>query len=231
MLSTRSEEYIEGPRHAVVTSDDNGAVLQIVSYFLIVVAILATLLRLFLRVNIAQAAGFDDGLACLAMVCDLPLRMNSCVDSVVDTPSQLFAVGEVIATSSGVEKGLGTKVDLLSDGRILDVKKARTTCESLVGASPLTGPNSQDVYVALILYILAIAASKGSALFFIQRLVASKLHRLALRALGVILAVWTVASVLTTSLRCGLPHPWERPEGECLAMVRVSPGHLDYTQL
>lgn len=85
--------------------------------------------------------------------------------------------------------------------------------------------------MALILYLLAIAASKGSALFFIQRLVASKLHRLVLRALGVLLVVWTVASVLTTSLRCGLPHPWERPEGECLDMVRESHGHLEFMRL
>ena len=68
MLSPRSGEYIEGPRHAVVTPDDNGAVLQIVTYFLIVVAILATLLRLFLRVNVAHGAGLDDSLACLATV-------------------------------------------------------------------------------------------------------------------------------------------------------------------
>lgn len=73
MLASRSEEYIEGPRHAVVTSDDNGAVLQIVTYFLIVVVAMATLLRLFLRVNVAHAAGPDDGLACLALVSTLPL--------------------------------------------------------------------------------------------------------------------------------------------------------------
>ena len=71
MLATRSEDYVEGPRHAVVTPDDNGAVLQIVTYFLIVVAALATLLRLFLRVSVAHAAGLDDGLACLALVSTL----------------------------------------------------------------------------------------------------------------------------------------------------------------
>ena len=76
MLSTRSGDYVEGPRHAVVTPDDNGAVLQIVTYFLMVVAILATLLRLFLRVNVAYAAGVDDGLACLAMVSTFLLRTD-----------------------------------------------------------------------------------------------------------------------------------------------------------
>lgn len=83
MLSTRSGEYIEGPRHAVVTPDDNGAVLQIVTYFLIVVAILATLLRLFLRVKVAHAAGVDDGLACLAMVNTLLLRIDCSVPDIL----------------------------------------------------------------------------------------------------------------------------------------------------
>jgi hypothetical protein len=68
MLSTLPDKFTERPRHAVVTSDNNGAVLQIISSFLMVVIILATLLRLILRVNIVHAAGYDDGLACLALV-------------------------------------------------------------------------------------------------------------------------------------------------------------------
>lgn len=83
MLSTRSGDYVEGPRHAVVTPDDNGAVLQIVTYFLIVVAVLATLLRLFLRVNVAHAAGIDDGLACLAMVSKLLPQMDCSVANIL----------------------------------------------------------------------------------------------------------------------------------------------------
>lgn len=78
------------------------------------------------------------------------------------------------------------------------------------------------MYVAAILYILAIATSKASALFFIKRLVASKLHRMVIHMLSVILIIWAIASVLTTALRCGLSHPWARAEGECLDMVSVS---------
>jgi hypothetical protein len=40
---------------------------------------LATLLRLVLRVNVAHAAGLDDGLACMALVRTLPLVMGCCV--------------------------------------------------------------------------------------------------------------------------------------------------------
>lgn len=76
--------------------------------------------------------------------------------------------------------------------------------------------------MAAILYILAVAASKGSALFFIKRLVASKLHRTAISALSVILAIWAIATVLITALRCGLPHPWIKGEGECLSIVSIS---------
>jgi len=68
MLPNLSSEYAEGSRHATVTLDNNGAVLQIIALFLMVVTILATILRLILRVNVAHAAGSDDGLACLALV-------------------------------------------------------------------------------------------------------------------------------------------------------------------
>ena len=77
--------------------------------------------------------------------------------------------------------------------------------------------------MALILYILAIAASKGSALFFIKRLVASKLHRMVISGLSVLLAVWAIATVLTTALRCGLPHSWTKGEGKCLSIVSIFP--------
>lgn len=85
--------------------------------------------------------------------------------------------------------------------------------------------------MAAILYILTVAASKGSALFFIKRLVASKLHRTAISALSVILAIWAIATVLTTALRCGLPHPWTKSEGECLSMVSVSWSSRVYPEL
>jgi hypothetical protein len=72
LLSSRTE-YTVGLRHATVTSDNNGAVLQIAALFLMVVTILATLLRLVLRFNIAHAAGYDDGLAFLGLVSRTPV--------------------------------------------------------------------------------------------------------------------------------------------------------------
>jgi hypothetical protein len=57
LLSSRTE-YTVGLRHATV---------------LMVVTILATLLRLVLRFNIAHAAGYDDGLAFLGLVSRTPV--------------------------------------------------------------------------------------------------------------------------------------------------------------
>lgn len=138
MLSFRSEEYIEGPRHAIVTPDDNGPILQIASYFLIVAAILATLLRLFLRVNIAQAAGLDDGLACLAMVSTLPLF---CDRSVVDMVA--IIVIRDWRSCRNIERS--RKRTWYESGPLVRWSDSRgeegayNRWPSLVGVSPLTG--------------------------------------------------------------------------------------------
>ena len=63
-----ADMYIEGPRHAVVTEDDHGAVLQIVAWFSMVTMILATLLRLAIRFMTVQKPGMDDLMVSLAMV-------------------------------------------------------------------------------------------------------------------------------------------------------------------
>jgi len=60
--------YAEGARHAVVTPDDNGAVLQIAAWFLMVTMILATFLRLCIRFMTAHIPGRDDAAILLAMV-------------------------------------------------------------------------------------------------------------------------------------------------------------------
>lgn len=59
----------EGPRHAVITADSQGAVLQIAAWFLMVVMILSVLLRLFIRFTTAHLPGTDDAVLCLAAVC------------------------------------------------------------------------------------------------------------------------------------------------------------------
>jgi hypothetical protein len=63
----------EGPRHAIVTPDDHGPILNIVSWFLLSLMIQAIVLRLTLRVTTAHVPGIDDGVAVAATVRN-PLR-------------------------------------------------------------------------------------------------------------------------------------------------------------
>lgn len=55
-----SGSFPEGPRHATVTPDDNGAILQVVAWFLMVLMILATFLRLLIRFTTTHIPGVDD---------------------------------------------------------------------------------------------------------------------------------------------------------------------------
>ena len=58
----------EGHRHATITADDRGAVLQIVAWFLMVVMILTVSLRLLIRFTTTLVPGLDDAVALGAMV-------------------------------------------------------------------------------------------------------------------------------------------------------------------
>lgn len=58
----------EGPRHAIVTPDDHGPVLQIVAWFLMVVTILSISLRLMIRFTTTHVPGIDDAVVIVAMV-------------------------------------------------------------------------------------------------------------------------------------------------------------------
>jgi hypothetical protein len=60
--------FLGGQRHAVVTDDDHGPILQIAMWFLMVAMILMTLLRLAIRFAAARDLGLDDAICVLAMV-------------------------------------------------------------------------------------------------------------------------------------------------------------------
>jgi hypothetical protein len=58
----------EGPRHATVTPDDHGAILQIVTWLLMVLMILSIFLRLTIRLTTTHITGIDDAVVFVAMV-------------------------------------------------------------------------------------------------------------------------------------------------------------------
>jgi hypothetical protein len=58
----------EGPRHAEVTTFDHGALIEIPAWFLMVVMISVTFLKLAIRFKATRNPGVDDALCFVGMV-------------------------------------------------------------------------------------------------------------------------------------------------------------------
>jgi hypothetical protein len=52
-----------------------------------------------------------------------------------------------------------------------------------------------------------------------MRLAATKLHKLAIVVLGVVVICWTIAITTSVVFECALPHPWEVFSGKCIDPV------------
>ena len=90
MSSSASGRYVEGPRHAIITPDDNGPIVEIVAWFLLVLMVSATGLRLSIRFTTAHVAGRDDAVLFGGM---------------------LTGVGMIVAITIAAENGFGRHED------------------------------------------------------------------------------------------------------------------------
>ncbi|KAH9832789.1 hypothetical protein Tdes44962_MAKER00270 [Teratosphaeria destructans] len=168
MSSAGPAPYVEGPRHAVVTPQDHGAVLSIAAWFLMVTMILTASLRFSIRFLTSHIPGWDDAALLVALI---------------------FGIMEVIAVSVSVNLGLGKRGSLLPDEQREDVSKC--------------------LYGATLLYIFTLTLSKVSVAILINRLATLKRHVLAIKAMMVLVVVWTVAASLGVAFRCGPETPWK----------------------
>ncbi|EZF32331.1 hypothetical protein TMEN_6710 [Trichophyton mentagrophytes] len=87
----------DGVRHTVVTPDNHGPIIQIVTWFAMVVMILATALRLAVRYLTSHIPGMDDAIV---------------------VGSMLVNVGGVIAISMAVNHGLGRRESKLTEAQV-----------------------------------------------------------------------------------------------------------------
>ncbi|KAK2737891.1 hypothetical protein FQN57_007342 [Myotisia sp. PD_48] len=88
-------------RH-VVTPDDHGPILQVVSWFMMVVMILATWLKLTIRLTTSHVAGIDDAIVTISMFTN---------------------IGGVIAISLSVNHGLGKRIENLDELQISQLQR------------------------------------------------------------------------------------------------------------
>ncbi|KAJ5607441.1 hypothetical protein N7537_004060 [Penicillium hordei] len=147
---------------------------NVMTWFMLVTAILSVLTRLGTKYFIFRKWTFDDGLAAASLV---------------------FCIAQSISVSVAAENGLGQHVEMLSDRKIESVMKAE--------------------YSATILFIASICFSKLSLLVFIRNLTPASLDRRFALVLGILIGLWTIASILTAIFQCNLPQTWNYLRGTC----------------
>ncbi|KAF2198696.1 hypothetical protein GQ43DRAFT_343134, partial [Delitschia confertaspora ATCC 74209] len=92
----------EGPRHAVITADDHGALLAMATWFLTCTLVLCTATRLIVRFTTRHVPGIDDALVVVAAA---------------------LSIGSAIAISLAVNNGLGRRLYLLGAFSLSQIQK------------------------------------------------------------------------------------------------------------
>lgn len=173
-----SAAYVEGPRHAVITNENVGPVISILTLLFMVAMVLAVILRILVRFTTSLVPGTDDAVILLAL---------------------LTALGEVIAISLSVNRGLGLKSTLISPPQLVSIQKG--------------------VYAASLLYVLTIALGKASTLLLLHRLTVSTPHRLAVQITAAVIVAWTLAALFGAAFQCHLPEAWVIGDRRCFDIV------------
>lgn len=101
-MASSATDYVEGPRHGIITDDNVGPIISIITLLFMVTMVLAVILRILVRFTTSLVPGADDGVILLAL---------------------LTALGEVIAIAVSVNNGLGRRESLLSADQLSSVQK------------------------------------------------------------------------------------------------------------
>lgn len=77
----------------------------------------------------------------------------------------------------------------------------------------------QHGYAADLLFIIALAISKLSVIFFLARLTPNKTYLRFCTAVGALCGAWGVGGVLSLALKCDLAEPWITIGEKCTNLV------------
>ena len=76
-------------------------------------------------------------------------------------------------------------------------------------------------YWSTLLFVIALAFSKLSVVFFLRRLSGSnRNHVRVFNAVAVLVTAWMIAAIFTVTLQCDLAHPWIIVGERCSGSVR-----------
>ena len=115
----------EGFRHATITTNDHGGLIQIVAWYLMIVMILATVLKLAIRFKppLKRNPGIDDAVYVVAMVSSYRNLPTIIAYLLMKRILQLFGIGVTIAMSLAVNNGLGQSAAIRNPSQASSLQK------------------------------------------------------------------------------------------------------------
>lgn len=211
----------QSPPLFTVTATDQGGVIVIVTAFCLALAIIATLVRAYVRFKITgQRLAWDDGVIGAAVVRSLLRRHELCVQL---TYRQRYSISSRLSWSSTKSTTVSERQSIkLMMKTYLTYNRYQVQWNLLRG---LSNVHAQFLYADGFFYILAIWVSKISTTFLYLRLSRKRDHRWMNFAVIFVLALTCFVSILVTALRCDLSRPWAYFNAEgtfCSDLVRVA---------
>jgi hypothetical protein len=135
------------------------------------------------------------------------LRCLSILDDVIIVAASLCGLGVIVLVSTAVDSGLGKRACLLISANVESVQI--------------------NVFIATMLFVLALSISKCSILLFLHEVAGNSLQKLGVMITGIVILMWTLAAIAGIVFECAMPRPWDIWSGKCIPLVSSSnPEHI-----
>jgi hypothetical protein len=135
------------------------------------------------------------------------LRCLSILDDVIIVAASLCGLGVIVLVSTAVDSGLGKRACLLISANVESVQI--------------------NVFIATMLFVLALSISKCSILLFLHEVAGNSMQKLGVMITGIVILMWTLAAIAGIVFECAMPRPWDIWSGKCIPLVSSSnPEHI-----
>ena len=188
----------------IVTADNFGPIVNVITWFLGSTAVLFVIARLATKLVLAQSIRIDDGLLVTSLI---------------------FSIGLVVAVSlETIHGGLGRHKSSLSQSDLTTYQKVSKPKPSRWSAQLMT---VQAAYAGDLLYILSLTFSKISVLLLLRLITPVRLQIQFISALGATLLLWGLTALLAAAFQCQVPRVWGILSNGCFQMVFSRPKFFD----
>jgi hypothetical protein len=130
------------------------------------------------------------------------LRCLSILDDVIIVAASLCGLGVIVLVSTAADSGLGKRACLLISANVESVQI--------------------NVFIATMLFVLALSISKCSILLFLHEVAGNSMQKLGVMITGIVILMWTLAAIAGIVFECAMPRPWDIWSGKCIPLVSSS---------